>query len=242
MTSNKHQLLHVVLVDDDPMSREFLVSRLHGMYELVTAPAHAGQVTKARGTSVVLLNLSTFGGVSAANIRTWTVAGHRVLALSIQWTSSLLHDALGAGAAGCISKTADIDAVCTAIAAVGAGHMVVSPELLSLYRNAPDASKETATDPGREEAEALMAQLTPRELEVMKYVSDGRSTHEIARLLFVSPATVKSHVSHVLAKLNVKNRVQAVLLVNRLSLPEPAKTRPPLGGPDVPSPPSLQPK
>jgi DNA-binding NarL/FixJ family response regulator len=124
--------------------------------------------------------------------------------------------AIRAGASGFLLKDARAEEIIEAIRVVHAGHAVVSPpttrRLIEHLAAAPTA------DPG--EAKRL-AHLTSRERDVLLEMATGASNVEIAQRLFLSEATVKTHVGHVLSKLGLRDRVQAVVLAYETGLVRP---------------------
>jgi DNA-binding NarL/FixJ family response regulator len=129
-----------------------------------------------------------------------------VLVVGVDWTQHTVAAALGAGVTGCLAKDPEFVGVAGSLQAVATGAMVMSPELLSLWLPRPRSSSE-----GR--SLARLDKLTVRERQVLTLLSEGLSTDETARSCGVSPVTIKSHVSHALAKLGARNRLEAVLMV-----------------------------
>lgn len=136
--------------------------------------------------------------------------------------------AVAAGAVGFISKTADVEEIILALRTVHEGHPLIPPvEAMRLVRQAADLqSRATATD-------RALAQLSPRELDVLRYLARGLDNQAIADELHLGTNTVRSHVTHLLNKLGVHSRLQAALLAVRhqvvagdgnLSSPEPFTT------------------
>jgi DNA-binding NarL/FixJ family response regulator len=142
----------------------------------------------------------------------------RVLILTTFDLDEYAFAALRAGASGFVLKDVPIDELARAIRSVANGDAVVSPRitrrLLDVYATQlPDPSSGIT---GR--SQAVLDQLTPREREVLRAVAAGLSNTEIADQLVVSDATVKTHVGSVLAKLNLRNRVQAVIFAYDIGL------------------------
>jgi DNA-binding NarL/FixJ family response regulator len=142
----------------------------------------------------------------------------RVLILTTFDLDEYAFAALRAGASGFVLKDVPVDELARAIHAVAGGDAVVSPRvtrrLLDVYANRlPDP---LAGTPGR--SPAALDQLTPREQEVLLAVATGLSNTEIAEKLVVSEATVKTHVGSILAKLDLRNRVQAVIFAYDVGL------------------------
>ena len=157
----------------------------------------------------------------------------KVIILTTFDRDDYVFDGLGAGASGFLLKNADPDQLVDAIRAVAHGHALLAPEVtrrviearLGLgMPGAPDqADRHTAApQAGRAAAEPArqhdLARLTDREREVLVLIGRGRSNAEIARDLYVGEATVKTHVSNVLAKLHLRDRVQAVVLAYEAGL------------------------
>jgi DNA-binding NarL/FixJ family response regulator len=142
----------------------------------------------------------------------------RVLILTTFDLDEYAFSALRAGASGFVLKDVPVDELARAIRSVANGDAVVSPRitrrLLDVYAaQLPDPSAGTT---GR--GQAALDQLTPREREVLRAVAAGLSNTEIADQLVVSDATVKTHVGSVLAKLNLRNRVHAVIFAYDIGL------------------------
>lgn len=206
--------VRILLVDKDPLSRYFLtnaLSEIHGL-EVSLSLVDISEYRPIADMQVMLIAWTPIDSSLLSQLRELTAAGMRVLALGVEWTPECLRDALEAGVAGCVIKSANITGVAAAIRAVASGHIVISPELLT-YLAAPLKSPITAPA-------GILATLTTREIEVLGLLAEGLSTNEVAARLVVSTATVKSHVSHTLVKLGVRNRVQAVLIAKELGLHE----------------------
>jgi DNA-binding NarL/FixJ family response regulator len=139
----------------------------------------------------------------------------RVVILTTFGLDEYVYEALRAGASGFLLKDAPADQLVTAIRVVAAGEALLAPSvtrrLIEEFARRPPSSAKPA------EIEALSA----RELEVLRLVARGLSNAEIAKELFVGDATVKTHVSRVLQKLNLRDRVQAVVLAYESGLVQP---------------------
>ncbi|MFE2630782.1 LuxR C-terminal-related transcriptional regulator [Streptomyces sp. NPDC059374] len=150
---------------------------------------------------VVLMDLRMPGGGGVAAIAhlTRTGARARVLVLTTYDTDTDTLPAIEAGATGYLLKDAPRDELFTAVRAAAEGRTVLSPAVASRLVSAVRA-------PGNERNEPLSA----REREVLALVARGTSNREIARELFISEATVKTHLTHLYAKLGVNDRAAAV--------------------------------
>jgi len=125
-----------------------------------------------------------------------------------------VYDALRAGASGFLLKDATAEELAAAVRIIARGDAVLSPNVTKrLIREL--TRRPRRTDPTRFEA------LTGREREVLRLMAQGSANAEIAEQLFISEATVKTHVSHVLAKLNIRDRAQAIVLAYESGLVEP---------------------
>jgi DNA-binding NarL/FixJ family response regulator/class 3 adenylate cyclase len=131
-----------------------------------------------------------------------------------------VYEALRAGASGFLLKDVPPEQLVAGIRAVASGDALLAPSVTrrvieEFVRRPPDSVRE---------APAKIAELTARELEVLKLIARGLSNAEIAKELFVSETTVKTHVAHVLMKLNLRDRVQAVVLEYESGLVQPGES------------------
>jgi DNA-binding NarL/FixJ family response regulator len=141
----------------------------------------------------------------------------RVLILTAHESDEHVIGAIAAGAAAFLCKDVPADDLVSAIRAVAAGGAVIAPALLArLMIRLVDALPAPATT-----ATSALDTLTEREREVLVHVARGHSNAEIARALMVSDTTIKTHVGHVLTKLRLRDRVQAVVLAYETGLIKP---------------------
>jgi DNA-binding NarL/FixJ family response regulator len=141
----------------------------------------------------------------------------RVLILTTFDLDEYVYDAIRAGASGFLLKDVRPGQLVEAIRVVAAGDALLAP---SVTRRLLDRFAEVL--PGRDQGPPReLASLTERELEVLKLVAEGLSNAELAERLFLSETTVKTHVSSVLRKLNLRDRVQAVVLAYEAGLARP---------------------
>lgn len=150
-----------------------------------------------------------------------SLAGTRVLILTTFDLDEYVHEALRAGASGFLLKdTLPVDLI-TAVRVVAAGDALISPKitrrLIAEFAARPGPGVAAASS-------ALLDQLTDRERQVLEVVAKGHSNAEIAALLFVSHATVKTHISHLLMKLDARDRAQLVMLAYETGVVSPGST------------------
>lgn len=207
----------VLLVDDQALLRMGFRLVLEAEPDL-TVVGEAGdgrsaltQVAALR-PDVVLMDVR-MPGMNGIEATARVVAEHpatRVLILTTFDLDEYAFSALRVGASGFLVKDARPAELVAAVRAVAAGDAVVSPRvtrrMLEMFAgHLPQAGRATPADP-------RLAELTPRENEVLLAVAQGLSNAEVAEHLVLSEATVKTHVGRVLAKLGVRDRVQAVVL------------------------------
>jgi DNA-binding NarL/FixJ family response regulator len=137
----------------------------------------------------------------------------KVLVLTTFDLDEYVYAAIRAGASGFLLKTTPPHQLVQGVRAVMSGDALLAPQitrrLLDRFVQRPPPGNKTPTE---------LADLTPRELDVIRLIADGHSNAEIAATLFLSEATIKSHVNHLLTKLGLRDRVQAVALAYRTGL------------------------
>ena len=202
--------LRVVIADDQPMMRAGFKAVLEatGSIEVVAEAATGEEAVAAAAAhrpDVVLMDIRMPGmdGIEA----TRRLPRQRVLILTTFGLDEYIIEALRAGASGFLLKDAPTREVVDAVRAVAAGDAVLAPavtrQLLDqVGRRLPAAVSRTPDG---------LAELTDREREVLRMLAVGMSNAEIARGLVVSEPTVKTHVSNLLGKLGLRDRVQAVI-------------------------------
>ena len=162
-------------------------------------------------------------GVSAAALLARQPTPPAVLMLTTFDADDLVLRALRAGAAGFLLKDTPPAEIVRAIELVAAGDSMLSPAVTRRLIDLVAREVEAGTPPA--DAARLLAELSPRELEVARAVGRGLSNADISAELHLSVATVKAHVSRLLEKLGVENRVQVALLVRDAALRLPATRR-----------------
>jgi DNA-binding NarL/FixJ family response regulator len=210
-------LIRVLLVDDDPLVRAGLAMIIASAGDLlVVGEAGDGREAvdsvQAHRPQVVLMDIRMprLDGIAAtARLRAMPTPPE-VLVLTTFQTDAYVLDALRAGASGFLLKDTPPTEILTAIRQVAGGATTLSP---SVARTVIDHIAQSAGDERRASAEAALALVSEREREVAVEISRGRSNAEIAAALFLSEATVKAHVSRLLTRLDLNNRVQIAMLV-----------------------------
>jgi DNA-binding NarL/FixJ family response regulator len=211
--------ISVVLVDDQPLLRTGFRMILHSTADIVVVGeagdgASAVHVVAEHSPDVVLMDVRMPGtdGIEATRRIIGSGSPSRVLILTTFDLDEYAFAGLRAGASGFLLKDVPPAELTAAIRSVAAGDAVVSPritrQLLDRYAAVLPSGDPDAAD----QLHPILARLTEREGEVMLALARGLSNAEIARELFLSEATVKTHVTRILGKLELRDRVQAVVL------------------------------
>jgi DNA-binding NarL/FixJ family response regulator len=222
--------IRVLLVDDQALLRMGFRLVLDAEEDVVVV-GEAGdgesgvRQALALRPDVVLMDVRMPGvnGIEATQRLVTAAPASRVLILTTFDLDEYAFAALRAGASGFLLKDARPAELVAAIRAVATGDAVVSPRVTRrmLEMFAGDLPAPGAPDPGSGELDARLRSLTARELETLRAVAEGLSNAEIAARFVLSEATVKTHVGRVLAKLDVRDRVQAVVLAYESGLVRP---------------------
>ncbi len=212
--------IRLLIVDNHTLFRQGLISLLQNEHEfLVVGEAASGdaavQQALALQPDVVLMDVVLPGmdGIETACRLLADLPGIRVLMLTVSDSDEHLLGAIQAGARGYLLKSADADELFYAIRHVHSGEGILSPamtlRLFDMVRAIPALLPLPATD----------LPLTRREQDVLRLLAQGQSNRQIAEVLMVSENTVKTHVRHILEKLELDSRSEAVALVRRKALP-----------------------
>lgn len=209
----------VVVADDQSAVREGLVlllSTLPGISVAGSASdgAEAVELVASLRPRVVLMDLHMpgTGGVEATRQITAEHPETKVVVLTTYADDESILNALRAGALGYLTKDATRMAIGQAVMAAAAGQAVLDPAVQQRLLSAADRGLSGGGGGGGGGAEATSPddELTPREIDVLKLIAMGRSNREIARDLFVSEATVKTHVNRIFFKTGSRDRAQAI--------------------------------
>jgi len=215
-------MIRVLIADDQALVRTGFRVILDAEPDLeVVGEAADGRETvelmQAKRPEVVLMDIRmpNLDGIEATRRLTALPRPPRVLMLTTFDLDEYVYEALRAGASGFLLKDAGADELLHAVRVVAAGEALLSPSitrrLIADYVRRPPASVQPAA----------LDRLTPRELEVLRLVACGLSNGEIARELVLGDATIKTHVARIFQKLDLHDRVQAVLLAYETGLVTP---------------------
>ena len=207
--------IRLVVVDDHALFRRGLISLLQEMQEFqVAGEASNGrealQVIETAHPDVVLLdiNMPVMNGIEALTAIRKTNPSQRVLMLTISQNDEDLVAAIVAGANGYVLKNTEPESLRNIISQVAAGNSVLSPEVTGKLFHAVR----------RSQSERSRGLLSDREVEVLGCLARGQTTAQIADALFISENTVKTHIRHILEKMEVNNRAEAVARAAQMDL------------------------
>jgi DNA-binding NarL/FixJ family response regulator len=207
--------IRVVVADDHPIVRAGIVGLLDSepgievIGEAVDGAEAVALAAELRPDLVLMdLRMPVLDGAAATERILAAAGGTRVLVLTTYETDDHILAAIEAGASGYLLKAAPQEEILAGIRSVVAGETVLAPSIAAklVRRVRADATAPAAPT------------LSPRELEVLRLVADGRSNPEIARRLHIGEATVKTHLIHVFEKLEVSDRTRAVTRAMELGL------------------------
>jgi DNA-binding NarL/FixJ family response regulator len=212
--------IRVLVADDQAMVRAGFRMLLAEEPDIdVVAEAENGleAVDKAArlGPNVILMDIRMpkLDGLEATRRILAADPAARILVLTTFDLDEYVYEALAAGASGFVLKDDPPEQLLAAIRTVAAGEALLSPAVTKRVIREFTRIRRPAEPEGLE-------QLTEREREVLSLIAEGRSNAEIGETLFISETTVKTHVTHVLQKLGLRDRVQAVVLAHQAGLVE----------------------
>lgn len=206
--------IRVIVADDHPLLLEGVLATLRAAdgFEVVgsaTDAAGAGKLATRQQPDIALLDVTMpGGGVNAAREIATASPGTRIVMLTVSEDEDDLLNALKAGASGYVLKGVSAPTLIGVLRSVRAGEVYVAPTLA--WRMLGELSKPREAGPFDE--------LTPRERQVLELVAAGQSNAEIGSQLHLAEKTVKHHMTNILAKLQVRSRVEAALLAQRAGL------------------------
>ena len=212
----------VLIADDHQLLRQALRRALEDAGFRVVSEAGDGEeavrlVALDRPDVVVMdVTMPVLDGIEATRRIHAATGDTRILVLTMHDEDALRVKALQAGAVGFLTKDCAMHEVVETVRRVANGDTVFSPEIAAAMMAEFPAAGETYSN-GRVD-EVVESPLTKREREILQLVADGHSTAEIARSLFISAKTVKNHLASIYAKLDSRDRTQAVLSGMRLGI------------------------
>ena len=211
--------LRLVLADDHDLFRTGLRNLLADQGLEIAGEASTGaeavSLVRELAPDVVVMDLKMPGmtGVDATRQIASLAPLTRVVVLTISDEDEDVLDAIFAGACGYLLKDSSIEDLVAGVRAAAVGESLISPAIaarvLTHLRAAGAAAGELAP---------VRTELSDRELQVLKLLAGGKDNAEIARELVISPKTVKNHISNILAKLQIENRIQAAVYAVRAGL------------------------
>jgi DNA-binding NarL/FixJ family response regulator len=212
----------VVVADDQELFRRGMqtVLAMEAGFDVI-AQAADGEEAVAKvaelAPDVVLMDVRMPGvdGIEAARRIRESTPSTRVVMLTISDEEDDLYGAVRAGANGYLLKDASLEDVAAAVRAVARGESLISPSMASKL-----LAEFTAVTSGTSAEEETAPRLSPREIEVLKLVAQGRTNREVAGALHLSENTVKNHVANILDKLHLRSRLEAVMYAMRTKLLE----------------------
>jgi DNA-binding NarL/FixJ family response regulator len=229
--------IRVVIADDEDLVRSGIRVIVDQQADIeVAGEAATGREAvrqaKLLDPDVILLDvrMPDLDGVQAAARITRDAARTRILMLTTFDKDRYLYDAMRAGASGFMLKSAPPEQLISAIRVVAAGDALLAPALTR--RLLEDF---TQRPPPGQTPSPLLDDLTEREVETLRLIAYGNTNREIAASLHVSLSTVKTHINHLFRKLDIRERVQAVIFAYETGLVRPGDhgTTPPRAGPPL---------
>jgi DNA-binding NarL/FixJ family response regulator len=200
----------VVIADDHPFYRQGLARLLRQSGVEVVGEAANGLAAielvgrLAPDVAVVDLNMPGLSGVEVTRRLNERTPATRVLVVSVSAREDDVTDAILAGASGYVLKDGPVEDVVAGIQAAAAGESLLSPRIAATLLD-------RIRHPDRVMPDLSPVPISPRELQVLGLVAEGRGTHEIGEALRIGAGAVTKHVSSILMKLQVENRVQAAM-------------------------------
>jgi DNA-binding NarL/FixJ family response regulator len=203
--------LRVVLVDDHPVYREGLAKLLLECGVDVIAQAGNGadaiSLVEEMAPDVVVMDLNMPGmsGVEVTRKLVERTPASRVLVVSVSAQEEDVTEAILAGASGYVLKDGAVEEVVAGIQAAANGESLISPRIATMLLRRMRLDEPTEIDT------PAMTPLSERELQVLRLVAEGKGNQEIGEALYIGQSTVRNHISSILMKLQVENRVQAAV-------------------------------
>jgi DNA-binding NarL/FixJ family response regulator len=208
--------LRVLLVDDHDLFRTGLRNLLEQEGVNVVGEAENGEAAirlaadVAPDVVIMDLNMPGAGGVETTRRLSGLAPLSRVVVLTISADDDDVMNAVMAGACGYLLKDSSIQELIAGIRAASEGESLISPQIAAKVLQRLRAQSKDI-----DAAETIRAELSDRELQVLRLIANGKDNAQIAGELFISPKTVKNHISNILMKLQIENRIQAAVYAVR---------------------------
>jgi two-component system, NarL family, response regulator DevR len=222
MSSAPNMPVRVLVVQDHPLLGAAIARVLDAEEDLtVVGIARRGDqaaiLAASQNPAVVVMDFrlaDESGPVAAANIRS-AVPTAAIVFHSAEESEDALLDAIDAGASAYLTKSATADEIIEAVRKAAVGEVLIP---VDLFAKAIARQRKVVTE--KRARDKLLAEFTPRELEVLRLVAEGHDTATLAKRLGIAPHTVEWHVTHLIEKLGVHSKLQAVIAAARLGLIE----------------------
>jgi DNA-binding NarL/FixJ family response regulator len=208
--------LRVLVVDDHDLFRTGLRNLLEEEGVNVVGEAENGETAIRLAADltpdvvIMDLNMPGAGGVETTRRLASLAPLSRVVVLTISVDDDDVMNAVMAGACGYLLKDSSIQELIAGIRAASEGESLISPQIAAKVLQRLRAQSKDA-----DAAATIRAELSDRELQVLKLIANGNDNAQIASELFISPKTVKNHISNILMKLQIENRIQAAVYAVR---------------------------
>ncbi len=213
--------IRILLVDDQALFREALgiLFSVHAEFEVVAEAANGEEAIRMAAfhrPDIILMDLRMplMDGVTATQRITASLPDCRVIILTTFDDDEYIYDGLRAGAVGYLMKDVSSDKLFEAIRSAIKGEYFLHPSITA--KVVAKFSRLSPPSPGS--MDPLLEALTPREIEILRAVATGASNREIAKIFIITEGTVKNHISNILSKMNVKDRMKAVIKARNLGI------------------------
>jgi len=214
-------MIRILLVEDQEVVREGIKTllELKSDFQVVAEASNGQQAVEQVKTlhsqglmpDVILMDIRmpVMDGVTATQLICQTFPGTRILVFTTFDDAKYVAEALRVGAKGYLLKDTPSEELAEVIRMIHRGYTQFSPGVLEgMLANA------SATPQQSEEPPPGLSELSPREKQVLRLLASGASSREVAETLFLTEGTVRNHISHILTRLNVRDRIQAVIIAN----------------------------
>ena len=215
-------MIKVMIVDDQTLVREGISMLLSLCQDIeLVAEASNGEeavsLTEEKKPDVILMDIKmpVMNGVKATKIIKRKYPNIKILILTTFKDDEFIFEALKNGADGYILKDVKSDKIIESIKTVYSGNLLLHSEIANKVIKELE-NKNTITKENKIEINGPYESLTSREVEIAQLISLGKSNKEISQLLFITEGTVKNHITRILSKLQIKNRVQLMLYVQKV--------------------------